>query len=611
MANNTNLQTPTGYDSGGNPFYIPNGITAEKLANPTPRVKVPVPKMARDAETFVNGLDPAIKQSNDGLIRADTRESKQREDVLGRLTGINDLNSQDTYDNTFKNNGGAKYLQEFTDANTALSQLQGKFRTAKQKVSGAKGQSQVFEGIQTSEVGREEAVQVGNQAILVQALQGNVETARQIALDTTRFASEDRAAKLQSLMAQYDALNGIVVGQEAQLIETARIKAEKEYDQLKRTQATVDAAIQSGGATVDEMQKMADPNLSDTEKMSLAQGVISRTIADDRSRGRYVEDRGFNRGVLESDRAFNRGVVESDRNFGLQSKSLVDNPDGTRSIINLVDGSERKIQGQDYWSLYGGITGYGSSLWDKGVDADLKIGDPVFSPTSGEVIGVRAESETGGFGNQVQIRTDSGEEVWLSHLLSGEVSVGQRVEAGDIVGIGGNTGNTIPGKGGDGSHLDFTVKNKNGQFMSAKAAHAWANQVYKSSSAGNTAITLTPEQRQRVKITGLNDTSIDQALKDIARYGADKILTKESGFTDSELTALREVVLNEKPIQTGLSRENISKLFGIPDNDKRSGFKGWWGEANNSKLDKIMDTIRLYKESGMKDEDIMKLLQGS
>lgn len=603
-------QTPTGYDTSGNPFYIPSGITAEKLANPSPRVKVPLPKVPRDPQTFVDNLEPVMKQSNDGLIRANTREAKQREDVLGRLTGMGDLNSKDTYDQAFKENQGDKYLQEFTDANTALATLQGKFRTGKQAVSNAKGQSQVFEGIQTSEVGRQEAVQVGNQAILVQALQGNVETARQIALDTTRFATEDRAAKLQSLMAQYDALNGIVVGQEAQLVETARIEAQREYEQLQRTQATIDAAIQSGGATVDEMQKMADPNLSDDQKMSLAQGIISRTVADDRARGRYVEDRGFNRGVLESDRNYNRGVIESDRAYNLQSKSLVDNPDGSRSIINLVDGSERKVQGQDYWSLYNGITGYGSSLWDKGVDADLKIGDPVFSPTSGEVIGVRSESETGGFGNQVQIKTDSGEEVWLSHLLSGEVTVGQRVEAGDIVGIGGNTGNTIPGKGGDGSHLDFTVKDRNGKYMSAKAAHAWANQVYKSS-ASSSAITLTPEQRQRVKITGMSDSAIDNVLKDISRYGANKILTKESGFTDDELNAFKEVVLGEKPIQTGLNRENISKLFNIPDNDKRSGFMGWWGETNKSKLDKIMETIKLYQASGYKDEEIMKMMQGT
>ena len=245
-------------------------------------------------------------------------------------------------------------------------------------------------------------------------------------------------------------------------------------------------------------------------------GFIQKTLVSDAERvaernyqrGVYESDRSFGRGVLESDRSYNRGVIESDRGYGLQSKSLVENEDGTRSIVNLLDGTQRKVSGNDYWGLYGPITGEnGSPLWKYGLDVDLKIGDPVFAPGSGTVIDVVPEANSGGFGNQVKIRMDSGEEVWLSHLAEGTATKGQKVNPGDIVGVGGNTGNTIPGKGGDGSHLDFTVKDAKGNLMSAPQAKAWANSVYDKGQSKYTS-----EFEARVDY----DKEINDIVKDVA-----------------------------------------------------------------------------------------------
>lgn len=275
-------QVQSGTDTGGNAFSIPT-ITADSLSKPPKAAILPPPAPVTNPNQFVERLQPAIQQSNQGLIEANTREAKQREDVLGRLLNVNEPNSQSIYDSKFRGVGGEDYLKQFTDANTRLAQLQGVFNTGSQKVSSAPGQSQVFEGLQLNEVSRQKAVEVGNQALVVQALQGNVETARQIALDTTRFASEDRAAKLQSLIAQFDSLNGIVEGQEKQLIDTARIEAEKEYDQLKRLQATIDTAIQSGGATTEDMKTLIDPNISDERKLQIAQNVIATSAFKDKA----------------------------------------------------------------------------------------------------------------------------------------------------------------------------------------------------------------------------------------------------------------------------------------------------------------------------------------
>ncbi len=110
----------------------------------------------------------------------------------------------------------------------------------------------------------------------------------------------------------------------------------------------------------------------------------------------------------------------------------------------------------------GQITAFGSPLWKHGLDIDLKIGDPVPSPVSGKVVFV---GKNGGFGNQVRIETAKGNILWLSHLDGFDVKIGDVITKGSTIGKGGNTGRTIPGAGGDGSHLDLTVKKKDGTFF--------------------------------------------------------------------------------------------------------------------------------------------------
>lgn len=129
-----------------------------------------------------------------------------------------------------------------------------------------------------------------------------------------------------------------------------------------------------------------------------------------------------------------------------------------------------------YLSTLGPITGLdGSSLWKWGLDIDLKKGQPVPALVGGQVIAV---APNGGFGNQVKVRAADGTEYWYSHLQNGSVKVGQTIQRGQIIGLGGNTGNTIAGPGGDGSHLDLTAKDKNGNYISPRAIAALARQTY-------------------------------------------------------------------------------------------------------------------------------------
>jgi len=129
----------------------------------------------------------------------------------------------------------------------------------------------------------------------------------------------------------------------------------------------------------------------------------------------------------------------------------------SQDLSTSLNGSPRSVLD------LGVITGFGSDLWDKGLDIDLEIGDPVPSPAVGVV---EYAGKRGDFGNQVRIRTADGNSVWLSHLDEIGVSVGDQIGMGQVIGTGGNTGETIPGPGNNGSHLDLTVQKSDGSFFS-------------------------------------------------------------------------------------------------------------------------------------------------
>ena len=84
-----------------------------------------------------------------------------------------------------------------------------------------------------------------------------------------------------------------------------------------------------------------------------------------------------------------------------------------------------------------------------GVDLKLQTGDPVKSAFAGMV---RISKYNSTFGHVVVVRHFNGLETLYAHLSERRVQPGQQVEAGDLIGLGGNTGRSY------GSHLHFEVR---------------------------------------------------------------------------------------------------------------------------------------------------------
>lgn len=85
-----------------------------------------------------------------------------------------------------------------------------------------------------------------------------------------------------------------------------------------------------------------------------------------------------------------------------------------------------------------------------GVDLALNIGDTVRAALPGIVTLVSYDG--GGYGNYVTIKHNNGVETRYGHLSQSLALPGQRVEAGEAIALGGNTGNST------GPHLHFEAR---------------------------------------------------------------------------------------------------------------------------------------------------------
>jgi murein DD-endopeptidase MepM/ murein hydrolase activator NlpD len=86
-----------------------------------------------------------------------------------------------------------------------------------------------------------------------------------------------------------------------------------------------------------------------------------------------------------------------------------------------------------------------------GVDIDLETGDCVAAAFDGKV---RISKKSKSYGNVIVIRHASGLETYYAHLSRIDVEIGDEVYAGQVIGLGGNTGRSR------GSHLHFEVRYK-------------------------------------------------------------------------------------------------------------------------------------------------------
>ena len=141
-----------------------------------------------------------------------------------------------------------------------------------------------------------------------------------------------------------------------------------------------------------------------------------------------------------------------------------------REILDSVN-VVLKYESCDYVHPFqGNITsnfGERGSRYHYGIDIKLYKGDPVKSAFEG-LVRIAQYSKT--YGNVVVVRHPNGLETLYAHLSARKVKPGDYVEAGTVIGLGGNTGRST------GSHLHFECRYK-GEPIDPNAIIDWENGV--------------------------------------------------------------------------------------------------------------------------------------
>lgn len=130
--------------------------------------------------------------------------------------------------------------------------------------------------------------------------------------------------------------------------------------------------------------------------------------------------------------------------YGIEQKDLPN--EWAIWLVDSLDQYHCPFQGSVY---HRGKFGVRRGRRHQGVDIPLKTGDPVYATFTGKV---RVSKYWGAFGNLIVIRHENGIETFYAHLSKRNVEVGDWVNAGDVIGLGGSTGRST------GPHLHFETR---------------------------------------------------------------------------------------------------------------------------------------------------------
>ncbi len=120
------------------------------------------------------------------------------------------------------------------------------------------------------------------------------------------------------------------------------------------------------------------------------------------------------------------------------------------AIIPLIDSTQNKTYVHPFKNNITSDFGMRHYMWHYGVDIKLNKGDSVRAAFDGIIRVIQYDKY--GYGNVVVIRHANGLETIYGHLSKDFVAVNQRVAAGEIIGLGGNTGRST------GSHLHLEMR---------------------------------------------------------------------------------------------------------------------------------------------------------
>jgi murein DD-endopeptidase MepM/ murein hydrolase activator NlpD len=205
-------------------------------------------------------------------------------------------------------------------------------------------------------------------------------------------------------------------------------------------------AISAGGAVT--ASGAGTTALASTGSSLAPSGSVDSAAAQALSRRGAVVSRDSLRGA---------GAEESDPELvALAEKQMAERAAKLDEMRQAAEEQAAKIK-ENKWVLplasYGITATFGQyGLWASyhtGIDFNANSGDPIMAVANGTVTSTGYD---GAYGNKTVVTLDDGTEIWFCHQTAIYVSVGDRVNGGEVIGTVGATGNVT------GSHLHLEVR---------------------------------------------------------------------------------------------------------------------------------------------------------
>lgn len=257
-------------------------ISATNLAEPVTPVTVPQPAV----ETIPAGpLNVArnVSRNAQGFIEAQTAERDRLQELQDTFGGLRDQGSLSDFFTQQREQFGATpaNLQELQDIQLRLSDMDTESGLRKVNIeSGGQGASQGVRSLTQED--RENAVRTAGLAARAAVIQGNIETATQLARDAVNIEYQQRTLTAQNLLQQIDMVQGQVDDQTAQLLEQEKRGYEAELATIQEVKDNVANAMVNG-ATQAEIAQLTSDQLGDAEKIALAQSITARGAGEMRN----------------------------------------------------------------------------------------------------------------------------------------------------------------------------------------------------------------------------------------------------------------------------------------------------------------------------------------
>ena len=258
----------------------------------------------------------------------------------------------------------------------------------------------------------------------------------------------------ERLIAIYEAGSPDVVSVVLGSDDLDEVASRTEY--LNRIQQNDEALVDRVSELRDEAQAAVDRQRRLRDQIKQARDAIATHQAELEStrvqlegqRGELIDVRGSRRRALArlDDR---EGILEGD------VSELQAEIQSQLGGIGPFPNGPQAAPGTFIFPANGTVTsgfGYRWGRMHEGIDIGAPEGTPIWAAEDGTVVLQQSEAESGGYGNYTCIDHGGGLATCYAHQSAFNVSLGDRVSQGEVIGLVGNTGHSF------GAHLHFEVR---------------------------------------------------------------------------------------------------------------------------------------------------------